>query len=260
VTSHGLGVFRRAEFREIDVIKLIWSILEGPHKGATPRGAGLAMDHLFHKGRIEEYFPLHHPLERRRLKKDWYVWFNKPWFVPLHRVRAYFGEKVAMYFSFLGHYTQWLLAPSFIGVIVYVHQRAADDVTVPELPLFAIFIALWATYVVLVLLWLGVDVGCWRTVCRCVCRCAHVLTLRPLYVLAHAFGIAWLRGSVDCSAVVRDSIMLESWKRKQHTHVMMWGMQGTLVGELVALFCCCVAPCPPPPSFVCACWCCLGAC
>ena len=97
--------------------------------------------------RDQEYFPLHHPELNNRLKRKWYVWCNKPWAHPLQDIRAYFGEEIAMYFSFLGHYTQWLLAPAFVGVIVYVHQLAADDVSVPELPIFAIFIALWVTCV-----------------------------------------------------------------------------------------------------------------
>ena len=161
-----------------------------PESGAHPRGAGIALEHLFRKKKItvrgeasdlvagwaspprrhtghrasptrrpttvrnhthtvrdQEYFPLHHPELNNRLKRKWYVWCNKPWAHPLQDIRAYFGEEIAMYFSFLGHYTQWLLAPAFVGVIVYVHQLAADDVSVPELPIFAIFIALWVTCV-----------------------------------------------------------------------------------------------------------------
>ena len=139
-------VFVSAEFREIDILKLIWSIVEAPETGCVPKGAGIPLETLFHKKKISEYFPLHHPLLVRRLKRKWYIWCNKPWFHPLHDIRRYFGEKVAMYFSFLAHYTKWLLAPAFVGIIVYVHQLAADDVSVPELPIFAIFIALWATY------------------------------------------------------------------------------------------------------------------
>lgn len=164
-TLYRIDRFTRMKFREIDVLKLIWSVMEAP-ENSVPPGAGMALEHLWHHGHLEEYFPLHHIKERKRLMKRWYVWCSKPWFLPTEPIRKYFGEKIALYFSFLSHYTQWLLAPSFIGLLVYVHQRAADNVSVPELPFFGIFIALWAT------------------------------------------------------------LFLESWKRKQSTHVMKWGMKG----------------------------------
>jgi hypothetical protein len=37
-----------------------------------------------------------------------------PWDQPIDLIRDYFGEKVGMYFEFLGHYTTWLL-PLAIG-------------------------------------------------------------------------------------------------------------------------------------------------
>lgn len=66
----------------------------------------------------QEFFPLHHYEEKQLLSRKWYRWCSNPWKQPIHHIRAYFGEKVGLYFAFLSHYTKWLLAPSFIGIVV----------------------------------------------------------------------------------------------------------------------------------------------
>lgn len=45
-----------------------------------------------------------------------------PWRQPLEDIRNYFGEKIAMYFGFMAHYTLWLLVPSIVGVVVFILQ------------------------------------------------------------------------------------------------------------------------------------------
>ena len=76
---------------------------------------------------IQDYFPLHRQQERGALSHKWktrYWWCANPWLQPITHIRAYFGEKVALYFAFGSFYTKWLLAPGFIGVVVYVRGGA----------------------------------------------------------------------------------------------------------------------------------------
>ena len=40
---------------------------------------------------------------------------------PLHKIRDYFGEKIAFYFSWLGFYTNWLFIASIAGLIVPIY-------------------------------------------------------------------------------------------------------------------------------------------
>ena len=46
---------------------------------------------------------------------------------PLDQIRNYFGEKVALYFAFMGFYTNWLIAFSLIGVAVMIFGLATYD-------------------------------------------------------------------------------------------------------------------------------------
>ncbi|XP_076085009.1 anoctamin-7-like isoform X2 [Mytilus galloprovincialis] len=48
----------------------------------------------------------------------WGKWFK---YQPLDHIREYFGEKVGIYFAWLGFYTAWLLPASVIGVIVFLY-------------------------------------------------------------------------------------------------------------------------------------------
>ncbi|CUF02786.1 Anoctamin, putative [Bodo saltans] len=64
----------------------------------------------------------------------------------LDELRAYFGEPVAFYFAWMEHYNQWLLIPSGFGLLTlgwdWVYGTNAD--TNPLIPVFSIFIVIWA--------------------------------------------------------------------------------------------------------------------
>eukprot|EP00045_Choanoeca_perplexa_P014511 m.171086 g.171086 ORF g.171086 m.171086 type:complete len:1079 (-) comp16700_c1_seq1:61-3297(-) len=46
---------------------------------------------------------------------------------PLQLIRAYYGEKVAIYFAFLGNYTLWLVLPSILGVLTLFYGLGTYD-------------------------------------------------------------------------------------------------------------------------------------
>ena len=64
-------------------------------------------------------------------------------FFSLDDIKNYFGETVALYFAFLGYYTQYLIPPAVFGVLhslMYVWDSTDTDNI-----LFAVMNVIWAT-------------------------------------------------------------------------------------------------------------------
>ena len=99
-------------FRSVDRIKLILSILKWP---ANDQGAGLALEKLIRQKAIIYAFPLHDRSELQIVQKRWLVYWAWPWDQPFNRIKDYFGEKVALYFVFLGHYTSAVMIAAVVG-------------------------------------------------------------------------------------------------------------------------------------------------
>ncbi|XP_061577650.1 anoctamin-9 [Cololabis saira] len=70
---------------------------------------------------FEARFCLHEKKKQRELKESWARWTACLQGQPITDVRNYFGEKVALYFLWLGWYTFLLILPAVIGVIVFLY-------------------------------------------------------------------------------------------------------------------------------------------
>lgn len=91
---------------------------------------------------IKTIYPLHDAESLKKLGKRWYATLFDP--QPLEEIRLYFGEAIALYFTFLGFYTTALLFPTFLGFL----QLFVSHETVP---FFCVFNVVWVT--VLLELW-----------------------------------------------------------------------------------------------------------
>uniref|UniRef100_A0A8D0H5Z0 Anoctamin n=1 Tax=Sphenodon punctatus TaxID=8508 RepID=A0A8D0H5Z0_SPHPU len=60
-----------------------------------------------------------------------YVVFYK--YQPIDLVRKYFGEKIGLYFAWLGVYTQMLIPASIVGIIVFLYGCATLDENIPSM-------------------------------------------------------------------------------------------------------------------------------
>ncbi|XP_030296003.1 anoctamin-2b isoform X1 [Sparus aurata] len=98
---------------------------------------------LIANGVYDSAFPLHDgdykvigDLEERNdrqvLHEEWarYSAFYK--YQPIDLVRKYFGEKIGLYFAWLGVYTQLLVPASIVGIIVFGYGVATVDTNIPS--------------------------------------------------------------------------------------------------------------------------------
>jgi hypothetical protein len=61
------------------------------------------------------------------LQYKWRFQITSPWSVPTAEIREYFGEKVALYFTFLSFYTKNLLFIGLLGFATWVVQYVYED-------------------------------------------------------------------------------------------------------------------------------------
>uniref|UniRef100_A0AAZ3QMQ8 Anoctamin n=1 Tax=Oncorhynchus tshawytscha TaxID=74940 RepID=A0AAZ3QMQ8_ONCTS len=97
---------------------------------------------LLGSGVYTDAYPLHdgdldgeniEPNDRKLLYEEWasYSVFYK--YQPIGLVRKYFGEKIGLYFAWLGLYTQMLIPASLVGVIVFLYGCATVDDNIPSM-------------------------------------------------------------------------------------------------------------------------------
>ncbi|XP_050379937.1 anoctamin-like protein At1g73020 isoform X2 [Argentina anserina] len=91
---------------------------------------------------VKDVFPLHDEVKRKKLLHTWALHWWDFTSQPIDEVYSYFGTKIAIYFAFLGMYTQWLLFPATFGLILQIFDFGSLQLLV--LPLFFISITLWA--------------------------------------------------------------------------------------------------------------------
>ena len=129
-------------FRGSDRLKLIQSVLMArKYEG----GCHLDVYKLIKTKCMIGYFPLHDYVELRTLEERWLRFWQLPWNQPMDDIKDYFGEKIALYFLWLGHYTTWLMSAGVVGFFAWINVAAeGNDPNAIVMPYFACFIAIWA--------------------------------------------------------------------------------------------------------------------
>eukprot|EP01039_Chlorochromonas_danica_P004477 gene4477-4905_t len=126
-------------FREIIRLKLSALLLE--HR--SPRlGENLKIRRYLRSGWIKACFPLHNGTQIEMLTLKWKQFPIQR--LPLEDLKEYFGEKIALYFVFMEHYTSFLAIPAVVGIPLQIAVFAMNDYSAPFLPFFSFFVALWA--------------------------------------------------------------------------------------------------------------------
>ncbi|XP_016321973.1 anoctamin-7-like [Sinocyclocheilus anshuiensis] len=113
--------------------RIVYEILARTVYGRRKR-AEVGVARLMNEGAFTGAFPLHEgPFElpgcdmqpdqlnkRQVLYHYWSNWLKWYKYQPLDHIREYFGEKIALYFAWLGFYTAWLLPAALVGTCVFV--------------------------------------------------------------------------------------------------------------------------------------------
>ncbi|EDL17994.1 Trp53 inducible protein 5, isoform CRA_a [Mus musculus] len=86
---------------------------------------GDTFEDLVKDGVFETMFLLHKG--EQNLKNIWARWRNMFEPQPIDEIREYFGEKVALYFTWLGWYTYMLVPAAVVGLIVFLSGFALFD-------------------------------------------------------------------------------------------------------------------------------------
>uniref|UniRef100_A0A8C1KYD5 Anoctamin n=1 Tax=Cyprinus carpio TaxID=7962 RepID=A0A8C1KYD5_CYPCA len=121
--------------------RIVYEILRRTACTRTCQTMGITT--LIANGVYDSAFPLHdgdfHPSgqaegknDRQLLHDEWarYGAFYK--YQPVDLIRKYFGEKIGLYFAWLGVYTQLLIPASVVGIIVFFYGWATVETNIPS--------------------------------------------------------------------------------------------------------------------------------
>ena len=72
------------------------------------------------KNGVLAYFPLHHERFQMVLKRDWVFNFFGP--QDIEKVRAYFGDEIGLFYTWVGFYISMLWLPAIWGVFMFIYQ------------------------------------------------------------------------------------------------------------------------------------------
>ncbi len=146
--EHFLIQDRGTFFPQVDRIRLIWDILsrvtihssdlnDGARLKGHREGESIGLPYLLKHKVYTAAYPLHDSDEvlcdstGKRVKPQ-SIWPLRPWlyqtwarplrfmtYQPLDQIRDYFGEKVCMYFAWLGFYTFMLIPLTLLGLVCF---------------------------------------------------------------------------------------------------------------------------------------------
>ncbi|KAL3672161.1 hypothetical protein V7S43_002824 [Phytophthora oleae] len=134
------GKEEQALFTQKDRIRLASGIVDRHINLDALQGAGYLKSPMF---------ALHDQAAIEELRATWAL-NVKLLYQPLHKIRYYFGEKIALYFAWLEFYTKMLIFPSTAGIITIIYEEDRDEEGNDNnrgyfLVAFAIFVVIWSS-------------------------------------------------------------------------------------------------------------------
>uniref|UniRef100_A0A8C8ZB39 Anoctamin n=1 Tax=Prolemur simus TaxID=1328070 RepID=A0A8C8ZB39_PROSS len=181
--------------------------------------------------------PLSSPLRLPQLLyEEWarYGVFYK--YQPIDLIRKYFGEKIGLYFAWLGVYTQMLIPASVVGIIVFLYGCATVDENIPSMEMCD------QRHNITMCPLCDKTCSYWKMSSACATARASHLFDNPATVFFSVFMALWA------------ATFMEHWKRKQMRLNYLWDLTGFEEEEVSgfgplhappSLHVPCPCPCPP---------------
>nr|XP_033784024.1 anoctamin-1 isoform X2 [Geotrypetes seraphini] len=146
--------------------------------------------------------------DRKLLCEEWasYGAFYK--YQPIDLVRKYFGEKIGLYFAWLGVYTQMLIPASIVGIIVFLYGCATVDENIPSMEMCD------KTYNITMCPLCDKTCSYWKMSSACATARASHLFDNPATVFFSVFMALWA------------ATFMEHWKRRQMRLNYRWDLTG----------------------------------
>jgi len=118
----------------------------GPQLCLQPKPGNKPLDQLIEDQVIMQWFRMHNRGTRDFLVQRWALQWRT--MQPIEAIREYCGEKITLYFVFLGYYTTMLWIPAMCGIVMTISQVFSHFTTGsmdnPWVPLYCCFICVWA--------------------------------------------------------------------------------------------------------------------
>ncbi|NP_001407334.1 anoctamin-5 isoform 9 [Mus musculus] len=131
--------------------RIVYYILSRCPFGVEEGKKKIGIERLLNSNTYLSAYPLHdgqywkpskttRPNERYNLCKNWarFSYFYKE--QPFHLIRNYFGEKIGIYFVFLGYYTEMLLFAALVGLACFIYgllsmenNRTSTEICDPDI-------------------------------------------------------------------------------------------------------------------------------
>nr|KAF6463831.1 anoctamin 1 [Rousettus aegyptiacus] len=146
--------------------------------------------------------------DRKLLYEEWasYGVFYK--YQPIDLVRKYFGEKIGLYFAWLGVYTQMLIPASVVGVIVFLYGCVTVNENIPSIEMCD------QRHNITMCPLCDKTCSYWKMSSACATARASHLFDNPATVFFSVFMALWA------------ATFMEHWKRKQMRLNYRWDLTG----------------------------------
>ncbi|ELK13232.1 Anoctamin-1 [Pteropus alecto] len=146
--------------------------------------------------------------DRKLLYEEWasYGVFYK--YQPIDLVRKYFGEKIGLYFAWLGVYTQMLIPASVVGVIVFLYGCVTVNENIPSMEMCD------QRHNITMCPLCDKTCSYWKMSSACATARASHLFDNPATVFFSVFMALWA------------ATFMEHWKRKQMRLNYRWDLTG----------------------------------